>query len=286
MRRHRNGVSPVLSINTNVAAMQALEQLSSIEADLARSQQRITTGLKVSSPKDDPAIWAIAQNQRAQVSSLDAVKDSLARGQSAVGVAMTAGETVSDLLGHMQSLAISAQGYSLGDPSRQTLDDEYQALKRQIDMTVSSADFNGVNLLSAGGTGQVRAIASADGKSTIDVNHVDMSTGGPLLAGLPSDLMAGLGSTAVDDIQTAAKGVNSAIASLGTGSKALETHMTFIGKLQDTLQAAIGNLVDADLAKESAQFQALQVRQQLAIRALQIANQQPSILLQLFQSAR
>jgi flagellin len=276
----------VLSINTNVAAMQALEQLSSINAALAQSQQRITTGLKVSSPKDDPAIWAIAQNQRAQASSLDAVKDSLARGQSAVGVAMTAGENVSDLLSRMQSLAINAQGYSLGDPSRQALDDEYQALKRQIDMTVSSADFNGVNLLSAGGAGQIRAIASADGKSTIDVNHVDMSTGGTLLSGLPSDLMAGLSATAAEDIQTAAKGVNSAIASLGTGSKALETHLTFIGKLQDTLQAGIGNLVDADLAKESAQFQALQVRQQLAIRALQIANQQPSILLQLFQSGR
>jgi flagellin len=276
----------VLSINTNVGAMQALQALSSINADLATVQQRITTGLKVSSPKDDPATWAIAQNQRSQVAALDAVKDSLNRGQSAVDVAMTAGENVSDLLNRMKQLALSAKDYVLGDPSRQALDDEYQSLRHEIDVTVASADFNGVNLLSAGGEGQVRALANADGTDTIDVDHVDLSTTGALLSALPSDLGAGLGATAMDDFTTAIGKVNGAIAKLGTGSKALETHFEFIGKLQDTLNASIGNLVDADLAKESAKLQALQVRQQLALRALQIANQQPSIILQLFQGMR
>lgn len=270
------------SINTNVGAMQALQALSGINAEMTEVQQRISTGLKVSSPKDDPSIWAIAQNQRAEVMSLDAVQDSLNRGRSAVDVAMTAGESVSDLLGRMKSLALSAKDYADGDPSRQALDDEYQALRKQIDVVVSSADFNGVNLL-AGGSSGVRALANSDGSQSIDVDAVDFTTSGSLLAGLPTDLQAGLTATAVDDITKASKSVNSAIARLGTGAKALETHLTFIGKLQDTLEASIGNLVDADMARESARFQALQVRQQLAIKALQIANQQPSLLLQLFQ---
>jgi flagellin len=271
------------SINTNVGAMQALQALAGINADLADVQQRISTGLKVSSPKDNPAIWAIAQNQRSEAMSLDAVQDSLNRGMSAVDVAMTAGETISDLLGQMRTLALSANDFAQGDPSRQALDDQYQSLRKQIDVVVSSADFNGVNLLGGGGSSDVHALANSNGAESIDVDHVDMSTSGSLLSGLPTDLQAGLTDTSVDDIVKASKAVNLAIGKLGTGSTALKTHLTFIGKLQDTLEASIGNLVDADMAKESARFQALQIRQQLAIRALQIANQQPSLLLQLFQ---
>jgi flagellin len=274
------------SINTNVGAMQALQALAGVNAKLDEVQQRISTGLKVSSAKDNPAVWAIAQNQRSQVGALDAVKDSLARGQSAVDVAMTAGQSVSDLLNQMKALALSAQDFAVGDPSRQALDDQYQALRHQIDVAVGSADFNGVNLLSAGGAGQVRALANADGTETIDVDHVDLSTSGALLSGLPSDLQGGLDATSMDDIGKVITGVNSAIAKLGTGAKALETHLDFVGKLQDTMNASIGNLVDADLAAESARLQALQVKQQLAIRALQIANQGPSLLLQLFQFGR
>jgi flagellin len=72
------------------------------------------------------------------------------------------------------------------------------------------------------------------------------------------------------------------VSKLGTGSKGLDTHLTFIGKLQDTIEAAIGNLVDADLARESARLEALKVRQQLAIVAMRIAKEAPSMLLQLF----
>lgn len=272
------------SINTNTGAMQALQALTAVNAEMAEVQQRISTGLKVSSPKDNPAIWAIAQNQRGEVAALDAVKDSLSRGASAVDVAVTAGETVSDLLNQMKSLALSAKDFALGDPSRQALDDQYQALRHQIDTVVGSADFNGVNLLASGTNNQIRALANTKGTDTVDVNGVDMSTSGSMLAALPTDLQAGLSDTAVDDIGKAARDVNSAVASLGTGSKALQSQLEFTGKLQDTLQASIGNLVDADLAKESARLQALQIKQQLAMQALQIANQQPSILLQLFQS--
>jgi hypothetical protein len=76
--------------------------------------------------------------------------------------------------------------------------------------------------------------------------------------------------------------VSGALARLGTASKALSTHNTFVGKLSDALEAGVGNLVDADLAKESATLQALQTKQQLGVQALSIANQSTSVLVSLF----
>ena len=270
------------SVNTNVGAMMALESLSAINAQLGETLNHISTGLKISSPKDNPAVWAMAQNERAEVSSLDAVTSSLQRGQSIVDVAMSAGQSISDLLTQMKQKALAASALDPSDPSRQSLNDDYVALRKQIDTMASSADFDGVNLISAGGTGQVRALANTKGTDTIDVAHVDLSTSGALLSGLRSDLLGTMGATDISDLGTAISRVDGAVAKLGTGSNALDTHMTFVGKLQDTLQASIGNMVDADMAEESAKLQALQVRQQLAMMALQIANQAPSMLLQLF----
>jgi flagellin len=272
---------PLNSVNTNVGAMQALEVFSAINAEMAEVQNRISTGLRVSSPKDNPAVWAIAQNQRAQVSSLDAVKNSLQRGQSIAEVAITAGESISDLVGQMKALALAALDYPAGDPAREALNDQYVSLRHLIDTTANNATFGGISLIGAGSTGSVRALANADATQTIDVDHVDLTTGGAALAGLPADLTA-VATTDLDAMGVAEKAVNSAVSKLGTGSKGLDTHLTFIGKLQDTIEAAIGNLVDADLARESARLEALKVRQQLAIVAMRIANEAPSMLLQLF----
>ncbi|MBX3484176.1 flagellin [Phenylobacterium sp.] len=268
------------SINTNVAAMQAIATFNAINAEMDVVQMRITTGKKVNSAKDNPAIWAIAQNQRGELGALDAVKSSISRGQSVVSVAMSAAEQIADLLNDMKALAVSAQDYAVTDPARIAINDNYQSLKRQIDLAVRNADFNGTNLLAGG---QVRALANTSATQTVDVGGEDLSVGGAILGGMPADLLGGLGPTGVADLTAAISGANAALSRLGTGSKGLDRHLTFIGKLQDTIEAGIGNLVDADLAKESARLQALQVRQQLAIVAMRIANQQPSLLLQLFQ---
>jgi flagellin len=270
------------SINTNVAAMQALATFNAINAEMAEVQTRLTTGRRINSAKDNPAIWAIAQNQRGEVRALDSVKASLNRGQSIVSVAMAGAEQVSDLLNDMKALAVSAQDYAVTDPARIAINDNYQALKRQIDITVRNADFNGTNLLAAGGAGQVRALANTSATSTLDVGHEDLSSGGGILGGMPADLLGGLGPGGIDAITTAISGANAALSRLGTGAKALDRHLEFVGKLQDTLEAGIGNLVDADLAREASRFEALKVRQQLAIYAMNIANQQPSLILQLF----
>ncbi|WP_296595983.1 flagellin [Phenylobacterium sp.] len=275
---------PYNSINTNVGAMAAIATFNAINAEMAEVQMRITTGKKVNSVKDNPAIWAIAQNQRAEIKGLDSVIGSLQRGMSVVDTALNAAENVSDLLNQMKELAVSAADYPASDPARTAINENYLALRKQIDIAVQNAGFGGLNLLAGGGsTDQVRALANTNATSTIDVAHIDLSTGGSLMSALPPDLLGSFSPTTVSDITSVTTNVNNAISRLGTGSKALESHLKFVNKQQDALEAGVGNLVDADLAKESARWQALQVRQQLAIMAMRIANQQPSYLLQLFQ---
>ena len=273
----------MLSINTNVSAMIALQSLNAVNRELFEVQRRISTGLKVSSAKDNGAVWAMAQGQRAELKSLDAVTGSLSRGQSIVDVAISGGETISDLLTQMKEKMLAAQDTSLTVSDRAALSADYVALRKQIDLAASNASFNGVSLISAGSSGNVRALANANATSSIDVDHVDLSTTGALLSGTLADLTT-VTAADVTNLDNALKGVNTAVAKLGTGAKALDTHQTFIAKLQDTLESSIGRLVDADLAKESARFQALQVKQQLAMQALSIANQQPQLILQLFRN--
>src|SRR3954452_8909060 len=131
------------SVNTNVSAMAALQNLTSTQMDLATTQSRINTGLKVASAKDNGAIWAIAQNQRATSGSLDAVKDSLNRASSTVDVALSAGESVSDLLLQMKQKALAASDTTLDTNSRIALNDDFTSLRDQITKVVANADFNG-----------------------------------------------------------------------------------------------------------------------------------------------
>jgi flagellin len=274
------------SVNTNVGAMVALQNLTQTQADLMTTQNRINTGLKVASAKDNGAIWAIAQNQRSTSSALNAVKDSLQRGQSTVDVALSAGGAVSDLLLQMKEKALAASDNTLDAASRTAYNDEFKSLVSQISKAVTNADFNGANLIKNAGT-SIYALANADGTSKITVSAQDLSLGasGGALASIASTASIGtqtIATAMIATVTTAIGNVSSALSKLGTGSKSLTSHLTFIGKLQDSLDAGIGNLVDADLAKESARLQALQTKQQLGIQALSIANQSSSSLLSLF----
>ena len=272
------------SVNTNVGAMIALQNLQQTNSELGTVQNRINTGKKINSAKDNGAIWAIAQNQRAEMGALNAVKDSLQRGQSTVDVAMAAGESISDLLLQMKEKALAATDETLTSASRDALAEDFDSIRDQITSVIENAQFNGANLLDGSLTGGYKALASADGSSTIDVADEDMSLSGSIVTlgaaesiGTVSDASAAL--TAVD---SSIANVSAALARMGTSSKALGTHLTFVGKLQDSLEAGVGNLVDADLAKESARLTALQTKQQLGVQALSIANSSTSMLLGLF----
>ena len=273
------------SVNTNVSAMLALQNLNMTNSELNVTQGRINTGKRINNAKDNGAVWAIAQNQRATSQSLNAVKESLQRGQSTVDVAISAGETVSDLLLQMKEKALAAADASLDTNSRTALNEDFKALRDQVGKAVANAEFNGINMVKSGGT-TIAALANSDASSKITVAARDLSLGGATLgASLSATASIGTQSAAtsmIATVNTAITNVSTALSQLGTGSKSLGSHLEFVGKLQDSIDAGVGNLVDADLAKESAKLQALQTKQQLGVQALGIANQSSSILLGLF----
>ena len=272
------------SVNTNVGAMIALQNLQLTNSELNTVQNRINTGKKINTAKDNGAIWAIAQNQRAEMGALNAVKDSLQRGQSTVDVAMAAGESISDLLLQLKEKALAATDETLTSASRAALAEDFESIRDQITSVIENAKFNGANLLDDSLTGGYKALASADGVSTIDVRNEDMSLSGSIVTLGAADSITSVtdASDALAAVDASIANVSAALARLGTSSKALGTHLTFVGKLQDSLEAGVGNLVDADLAKESARLTALQTKQQLGVQALSIANSSTSMLLGLF----
>jgi flagellin len=271
------------SVNTNVGAMVALQNLNATNNDLQTTQARINTGRKINNAKDNGAIWAIAQNQRAASQSLNAVRESLQRGQSTVDVAISAGETVSDLLLQMKEKALAAADASLDTNSRTALNEDFKALRDQLSKAVDNAEFNGINMVKSGGT-TIAALANADATSKITVAAQSLALGGAnvTVAAAGSIGTITTATAMIATVNTSITNVSTALSRLGTGSKSLGSHLDFVGKLQDSIDSGVGNLVDADLAKESAKLQALQTKQQLGVQALSIANQSSSILLGLF----
>ncbi len=272
-----------LSVNTNVGAMLALQALNQTNAELEEVQSRINTGLKVGGAEDDAAIYAIAQNQRADVSSLDAVTQSLNRATSITDVAIAAGEAISDILVEMREKVVAANDASLDQTSRDAYQADFDALRDQIQTIIDNASFDGANILD-GSVSSISVLADADASNSITVEAESMSIGGAIITVATSTSLSTItqATSALSRLTASIQNVNAALARLGSTSTKLETHHTFVGKLQDSLISGIGNLVDADLARESANLQALQVKQQLGAQALSIANSNPQIVLSLF----
>jgi len=274
----------MISINTNSGAMVALQYLNQTNSQLSQVQQAVSTGLKVSSAKDDGATYAIAQNMRGDVAGYSAVTDSLNRGMSTVDVGMSAGQSISDLLIQMKAKAIAASDSSLDTASRSALNEDFTALRDQITSIVDNASFNGTNLIDGSVTAGISALASSDGSHKITVASEDMSLGGSIVtvAATGSISTQSAASTMISTVETSLTNVNSALASLSSGSAKFSIQAGFVQKLSDALTTGIGNLVDADMATESAMLTSLQTKQQLGVQALSIANSAPQIALSLF----
>jgi flagellin len=271
------------SVMTNNPANTALEYLTATQGQLAQTQSAINSGLKVANARDNGAVFAIAQNQRAAVAGYKSVINSLNNGSSSIDVALSAGQSISDLLIQLKTAALSASDSSLDTASRQALNANFTALRDQISTIVKNAVFNGFNLVD-GSTTQITALASADGSRRITTQAQNLSLSGSIVtltstATISTQTKA---SALVSTIQSSLTNVNAALAKLSSGAAKFSIQATFSQKLSDTLTQGIGNLVDANMADESAQLQALQVRQQLGIQALSIANQAPQTILSLF----
>ena len=271
------------SVNTNNGAAIALQYLNLTQGQLDQTQSHINSGLKVASAKDDGAIFAIAQNQRGDLAGYQSVMSSLNNGSSAIDVALSAGQSISDLLIQMKQKALSAADPSLDTASRQALNANFTALRDQIPKIVKNAVFNNFNLVD-GSTTKIQALASADGSRRITAGAQNLSLSGTIVT-LKSTATVSTqtkASALIGTLQTSLANVNAALAKLSSGAAKFSIQSTFTQKLSDTLTSGLGNLVDANMAQESAKLQALQVRQQLGVQALSIANQQPQTILSLF----
>jgi flagellin len=278
-----------ISVHTNNSAMIALQNLNKTSNSLNDVQSHISTGLKIQNAKDNASVWAIAQGQRADIGALGSVRMSLERAQSIAEVTLSAGESVSDILVQLKEKAVAAMDPSLDTQARKALNSDFQSLLRQITQVVDNAEFDGANLLKGAVTASIKFLANAEATSSVTLSAKTFSMsaagGGPFVtfsyptANITTKTQASLNLARVN---ASLANVNEALGNLGAQAKQIENHTLFVTKLTDVLTSGVGNLVDADLAKESARLQALQVQQQLGAQALSIANQAPQVILSLF----
>jgi flagellin len=280
------------TINTNTGAMTAIRVLGRTNSDLETIQGRISTGFKVANAKDNGAAYGIAQQQRSEVRAFEAVTTGLGRAASAADVALAAGDAISDTLMQMREKALAATGATISVSSRNSYNNEFLALRDSLTSIISNATFDGLNLLGGPAATDLKFPASTDGLQTVDLPVLDFNLSLsplPLPAAIPgmyidvtTDISSDINAIdALERITASLDYVNQELSRLGTAAKRVDSHANFIGRLSDSVVQGIGNIVDANLAQDSAQLQALQVRQQMSTQALSIANQSPSILLNL-----
>ncbi len=280
----------VNNVSTNPGALIALQTLNRITERLEDVQRRVSTGLEVSSAKDNPALFALAQKQRAELGSIESVQQGLRIGVSTVDVAVAAAESISDVLVEMRAIASQAADPSLDADEVADLGDQYVALREQLERLVDSAEIGGRNLIANGGSA-LTVVAGIDGTTTITVDAQDLSVGGSNVTVSSSDTpfeatvddtSAELAQAEIAAIEASIDTVSTATGQLAAGANAFDLQNKILTRVSDALEISIGNLVDADLARESSRLQALQVQQQLAIQTLSIANAAPNTILALF----
>ena len=273
----------MISVNTNQGAMVALQTLNRTNSQMDKTQNAIATGLKVASAKDNGALFAIANKMRSDVTAYDRVRESTDRAASILDTGIAAGESIMELLNEMKGKALAASQAGLSASAQSALAADFAQLRDQITSIGANASFDGANMIGATPNNAV-ALGDAAGGNTITVTGVSLALNSTTITVTGASALdtAGNAITALGQVNASITNLGTQLATWGAGAKRLEVHKTFIGKLQDALSNGIGAIVDADLAKESAKLQALQVKQQLGVQALSIANSSSQTALSLF----
>lgn len=276
----------MISINTNRGAMVALQNLAATNSELETTENRISTGKKVSSAKDNGAVWAVANKMSSDVSAYDSVTASNERAQSQVDTAIAAGESISELLTKMKEVALAATQDGLSTSAQSSYAASFAEYRDQITSIISNASFDGQNMVGATPDDAV-ALGDAEGTSanSITVSGANLSLGGSIVTVTATSALdtTANATTALGLVNDSIDALSTQLATWGAGSERLESHASFVSKLQDALTSGIGAMTDADLSKESAKLTALQTKQQLGAQALSIANSSSQIALSLFQ---
>jgi len=277
------------SILTNTGAMVALTNLSAINTNLKSTEARVSTGLKVTSAQDNASVFAVAQGLRGNIKAFDAVSTALAGSQGLVSVATSAATSVSNAMQDVKTKLTQLSDGSLTTSQRSYYNNDLAALVNQINTSfVQGATYNGTNLLNSANIVSVIA-TTAGGTITYGGTTDQLSTAMTTFIGqITAEMAATDGSVALAAISGAGawdtfnNAVNAVLDNLGSTNRSLSDQITFNQSVSDATSTGLGALVDADLAKESANLTAYQTQQQLATQTLSIANQQPQSILSLF----
>jgi flagellin len=294
------------SVNTNIAAQVALQSLNATNTALEQTQKRISTGYRVADATDDGAAFAVAQKVRSDVGALTTVNQQLGSAKGLVGTAVTSLTNISNSVGQAKDLLVSIGNQSISDDQRNQYITSFKNLVTQVANSVDGSSYNGQTLLgSSDGTvsaSSQNVINSSTG-STSTLHAEDSTTLANALAnliGLTFSRSAGVDTFTGSGTQTAAATALAAASTTTTGftylqsavltnlnqagadSNLLDATISFNSTKIDSLNAGLGALIDADLSKESANLQSLQIRQQLGTQSLSLANQAPQALLSLF----
>ena len=269
------------SVNTNVGALVALSSLRGINSELDKTSKQVQTGFKVADASDDAAVFAVAQGIRGNVKAYASVQSSLAAGEGLGQVTAAALTGISNLIGDLKAKFANLADGSLTTDQRTVYSNDAAQLLGQIQNYVAQATYNGKNLLTADTS--VTFVADVSGTSLTLSTSSSLSAATTTFSNIITAYTAASGySQAISGLSVLESLVNSISASVAAQSRSVTLQKGFVDDLVDATNKGLGALVDADVAAESAQLQSLQVRQQLAIQSLSIANQQPNTLLSLF----
>lgn len=280
----------VMSINTNPEALTALRNLEAANRSAATTGQEISTGQKVRGAVDDASNFAIAQGLRGDIKAAGAVIQGLNNAKGIARVALAGTTAVSDMMADIRKKITEGANEGNTTQQQQILQDDYEQLLAGMRQILENAEYNGVNIvietaipfnLAVGTVNDVDVLANLQGDTIrlrgqrLDLAYARLSNED---ISTPANALAALTQFEQDE-----QLVNDALGELGSDLRQLMLQTEQLQGVLDATEEGLGNIVDADMARASAEQSSTQVRQQLATQTLGIANQAPQILLGLFQ---
>ena len=280
------------SIITNVGAQVALSSLDSINSQLAVAQKQISTGYRVADATDNGAAYAIAQRVRSDVSALTSANQQLGNVQGLLGTTSSALNDISNTLNSARDVLVKLADANTTGTQRTQYASQYQALAAQIRSFIADAGYNSKSLIGDIGGASVNSVNVVRNESGGTYNIATFS-GSALYNGITfSAQIASTTTTAAKSIAALITNGGSFIKQLNSVANALNKYgsetnyvtnqISYNSDKMNALTAGLGSLIDANLAKESAVLQSLQIQQQLATQSLTVANQAPQSLLKLY----
>ena len=270
------------SVNTNVSAMTALQSLNRTNDALASVQKRVSTGYRVSDAKDDGGAFAVAQSVRGDVAGLTAANEQLGGLKGIVDVTLQGLGQVSKTMVELRTVLTRLADGTINDEQRDQYEQQYGQLRTQVERFIDDATYNGRSLLStdvAAGGGDIIAIRN-ETATTLTIAAFDGATD-LVVAAAPADAAAAQAAI-TGDWTTVNQAINDALNRLGSDANYIDSQVGYNRNKLDAVESGLGALIDADIAKEAARLQALQIRQQLGTQTLSITNQSPQALISLF----